>query len=201
MGLQACARLAGVCSIVLFMGGCGGALLPKQSEVLSSRFESYQALNDAFRQIRPMHTTVEDLAALGFDTQNSPNTFVLSHLDLVERFLPNGSIAFDRLDPAVQACILAEAGCQSYLFSIKHQTFDRSGSLFLDSFGFVHTTTETGWSAQVLVLVQGGQVTHKLLSGEPNVNVVRRDVQPLGPVQNLGSAVVTGGAVAAGRIK
>jgi hypothetical protein len=96
---------------------------------------------------------------------------------------------------------MAEAGCQGYLFNIKHQTFDRSGSLFLDSFGFVHITTETGWSAQVLVLIQNGRVTHKLLSGEPNVTIVRREVQPLGPVQNLGGVVVTGGAAAAGRIK
>jgi hypothetical protein len=201
MGWLAHARLAGACSIALVPGGCGGALLPRQSEIDSSSFQSYQALSEAFRQIKPMHTTLGDLATLGFDVQNSPNTLVLSHLDLVERFLPNGSMAFDRLDPAVQACIMAEAGCQGYLFTLKHQIFDRSGSLFLDSFGFVHTTTETGWSAQVLVLVQSGQVTHKLLSGEPNVNVVRRDVQPLGPAQNLGSTVVTGGAAAAGRIK
>jgi len=194
-------RLGGAWGLALALGSCGGALLPEQSEIVSPRFQSYSAVSEAFRQIKPLQTNLDELAVLGFDTQNSPNTLVLSHLDLVERFLPNGAIAFDRLDPAVQACLMAEAGCQGYLFNIKHQTFDRSGSLFLDSFGFVHITTETGWSAQVLVLIQNGRVTHKLLSGEPNVTIVRREVQPLGPVQNLGGVVVTGGAAAAGRIK
>ena len=65
----------------------------------------------------------------------------------------------------------------------------------------MHTTRETGWTAQVLVLVQNGRVTHKLLSGEPHVQVVRDDVQPLGPMQNLGGVFAVGTSMAVRTIK
>lgn len=181
---------------LFLLSGCGGMLLPEQSEIHTSHFESYQAVRDAFDKIQPMRTSLDEMSALGFDVQNASNAQILSYLDIADRFMPNGSLAFDRLDPAVQACIMARAGCQGYAFQIKHDSIDRSGSLFLDIFGFVHTSTETGWSAQVLILVQDGRVTHKLLSGEPNVLVVRTDIEPLGPAQNLSGIVGGNGAIA-----
>ena len=177
------------CGISFLLCGCGGMLLPEQSEIHSSRFATYQAVRDAFDKIQPMRTSVDQMSALGFDVQNASNTQILSYLDIADRFMPNGSLAFDRLDPAVQACIMARNACQGYEFEIKHKTIDRGGSLFLDIFGFVHSSTETGWSAQILILVQDGHITHKLLSGEPNVLVVRTDIQPLGPAQNLSGIV------------
>jgi hypothetical protein len=184
------------CGIAFLLSGCGGMLLPEQSEVHASHFETYQAVRDAFDKIQPMRTSLDDMSALGFDVQNSSNAQILSYLDVADRFMPNGSLAFDRLDPSVQACIMARNACQGYAFEIKHQTIDRSGSLFLDIFGFVHTSTETGWSAQVLILVQDGHITHKLLSGEPNVRVVRTDIEPLGPAQNLSGIVGGSGSIA-----
>jgi hypothetical protein len=183
------------CGISLLLGGCGGMLLPEQSEIHTSQFETYQAVRDAFDKIKPMRTSLDEMSALGFDVQNSSNAQILSYLDVADRFMPNGSLAFDRLDPAVQACIMARTACQGYSFEIKHQSIDRSGSLFLDIFGFEHTSTETGWSAQVLILVQDGHITHKLLSGEPNVQVVRTDIEPLGPAQNLSGIVGGSGSV------
>jgi len=189
------------CGISLLLGGCGGMLLPTQSEINTSHFPSYQAVRDAFDKIQPMRTSLSEMSALGFDVQNASNAEVLSYLDIADRFIPNSSVAFDKLDPAVQACITARTACQGYEFKIKHKTIDRSGSLFLDLFGFAHTSTETGWSAQVLILVQDGHVTHKLLSGEPNVQVVRKDIEPLGPAQNLGGEIAVGGSLGAGTVK
>lgn len=144
---------------------------------------------------------MSDLSTLGFDAQHTPNVAVLSYLEIVERFMPNSSMAFDKLDPAVQNCIMARTSCEGYVFNVEHHEFQRSGSLFLDLFGFEHLTTETGWTAQVLVLVQDGHVTHKLLSGSPNVRIVRDDVEPLGPMQNLSGVFATGTAVASRAIK
>jgi hypothetical protein len=195
------ARLLGACSVVIALAGCGGILLPSQSEIGDSKFESYAAVNKAFAQIALHRSSVGDLSALGFDSQNTPNVAVLSYLEIVERFMPNSSMAFDKLDPAVQDCIMARSACQGYVFKVEHREFQRTGSLFLDIFGFEHTTTETGWTAQVLVLVQDGHVTHKLLSGQPNVRIVRDDVQPLGPMQNLAGVFATGTSVAMRTIK
>ena len=201
MRSKSVARRFGACALALTLSGCGGILLPSQSETGESRFESYSAVQTAFDKIALRQTSLQDMANLGFDAETTPNVSVLSYLDIVERFMPNNSIAFDKLDPAVQDCIMARTSCEGFVFNVEHHEFQRSGSLFLDLFGFVHTTRETGWTAQVLVLVQKGHVTHKLLSGEPHVEMVRDDVQPLGPMQNLAGIFVTGTSVAARTIK
>ena len=176
-------------------------LLPDQSEIGSSTFQSYKEVHDAFDRIALRRASMNDMSNLGFDAEKTPNVQVYSYLDIVERFMPNSSMAFDKLDPAVQDCIMARTACEGYVFKVAHHDFSRSGSLFLDIFGFVHTTTETGWTAQVLVLVQNGRVTHKLLSGEPRVEIVRDDIQPLGPMQNLGGLFSVSAGVAMKTIK
>jgi len=196
MGAGVIGRRLGLFGLVLLLGGCGGMLLPSQSELDPSAFATYDDVQGAFDRITLEKTSTAELARLGFDPKQSPNVSVLSYLDVVERFMPNSSVAFDRLDPAVQACIFARTACEGYVFKAEHHSFSRSGSLILDLFGFVHTTTETGWTAQVLVLVMNGHVTHKIMSGQPNIQVVRDDVQPLGPVQNLGGALTTASGVA-----
>jgi len=194
-------RRVGACGMVIALTGCGGILLPSQSEIGETSFESYSAVRQAFDRIALRQSSVSDLSTLGFDAQHTPNVAVLSYLDIVERFMPNSSMAFDKLDPAVQDCIMARSTCEGFVFKVEHHEFQRSGSLFLDLFGFEHLTTETGWTAQVLVLVQDGHVTHKLLSGEPNVRIVREDTQPLGPMQNLAGIFATGTAVASRAIR
>ncbi|HXC56118.1 MAG TPA: hypothetical protein VNU97_12545 [Rhizomicrobium sp.] len=189
-------RRIGACGLILLLAGCDGMLLPSQSEIGSSTFTSYSSVHAAFDKISLKQTALSDLSGLGFDSQTTPNVAVMSYLDIVERFMPNSSMAFDKLDPAVQDCIMARTDCQGYVFKVEHHEFQRSGNLFLDLFGFLHTTTETGWTAQVLVLVQNGRVTHKLLSGEPNVQIVRDDIEPLGPMQNLGGMFAIAGSAA-----
>ena len=201
MRFAVAARFLGAWGLIVALGGCDGALLPSQSEAGTSTFETYSAVRSAFEQISLRQSSVGDLSGLGFDAQRTPNVAVLSYLEIVEKFMPNSSMAFDRLDPAVQDCIMARDNCQGYVFKLQHHESQRSGSLFLDMLGFEHTTTETGWNAQVLVLVQNGKVTHKLLSGEPNVRIVRNEFEPLGPLQNLAGLLSTGTSVAARTIK
>jgi hypothetical protein len=190
------ARWLGACGVALALSGCGRMLLPSQSEAGQTKFASYDAVHGAFDHIALRQTSMHDMADLGFDAVSTPNVVVLSYLDIVERFMPNSSIAFDKLDPAVQDCIMARSSCEGYVFKVEHRDYQRVGSLFLDLFGFSRTTRETGWTAQVLVLVQNGRVTHKILSGEPHVEMVRDDVQPLGPMQNLAGVFAAGTSVA-----
>jgi hypothetical protein len=184
------ARWAGICGISFALGGCGGALLPSQDEIHTSRFQSYQAVRDAFDKIKPMRTSLKEVSSFGFDAQNASNVRVLSYVDIVNHFVPDSSVALDRLDPAVKACIDARADCQGYEFTLAQKNVDGSGSLFLDLLDFAHTRTETGWSAHVLILVRDGQVIHKVISGEPHVQVVHFETKPLGPAQDLSGIVV-----------
>ncbi len=183
-------RCAGTWGVAFALGGCGGALLPSQDEIHTSRFESFQAVLVAFDQIKPMRTSLREMSRLGFDAQNASNVRVLSYVDIVNHFVPDSSVALDRLDPAVKACIDARANCQGYEFTLQQKNVDGSGSLFLDLLDFAHTRTETGWNAHVLILVQDGQVTHKVFSGDPHVRIVHFESKPLGPAQDLSGIVV-----------
>lgn len=67
---------------------------------------------------------------------------------------------------------------------------ERTGDTMLDVFGFDRTTVSHGWSAEVTLLVEDDRVIYKVISGKPHIENEQEKVQPLGPLQDLGSAVV-----------
>jgi hypothetical protein len=175
----------------LALVGCGGlGLLPYQSQVANSKFRTYKQVASAYGEIVPGTTRASDLADMGFDASRSPNVEVLSYLGVIERFMPRDSIKFDRLDPAVQACITSRDHCTAYVFKPQRLEEERTGNILLDLFGFERTTYDHGWSAEVVLLIQDGRVAYKVMSGSPNIQAVRDKVQPLGPLQDLGSVAV-----------
>ena len=95
---------------------------------------------------------------------------ILSYLGVIERFMPRNSIRFDKLDPAVQSCIEARDRCTAYVFRPGQLHQERTGSIFLDLLGFERTTVNTGWTAEVVFLVQDGRVAYKVMSGKPNID-------------------------------
>jgi hypothetical protein len=194
-------RYAGVIAsmaIALALVGCGGlGLLPYQTEIKNSNFRSYDAVQAAYESIRPGLTRESDLGKLGFDAGGSPNVEILSYLGVIERFMPRDSIKFDELDPSVKSCIEARDSCSAYVFKPERLDEERDGNWFLDVLGFERTTVNSGWSAEVVLLIQDGRVAYKIMSGRPHINGYRDVVQPLGPFQDLGSAVVHGARAAA----
>lgn len=97
-------------------------------------------LSSDFDRLKPGVTQAAQLPLLGFDTSGAER---LSYLAMVEQFMPGDSFAFDALAPAVQDCFEGRARCDGYIFPLA----DRSG-------------------ARALVLIQGGRVAYKSLSGE-----------------------------------
>jgi len=67
---------------------------------------------------------------------------------------------------------------------------ERTGDFFLDIFGFERMTVNTGWSAEIVFLVQDGRVAYKVMSGKPNIQDSHDRVQPLGPLQDIGDTVM-----------
>jgi len=45
----------------------------------------------------------------------------------------------------------------------------RKGGIFLDALGFKRVTHSTGWSAEVVLLMQDGHVVYKLMSDRPHI--------------------------------
>jgi hypothetical protein len=112
-----------------------------RATVMATGFENDEGLMRAFTRI---HTGMpaSQLGTVGFDIAKAQH---LSKLALMERFMPKDSTAFDALDPAVQTCYVGPADCNAYIF--------------------------TAMGAQAVLLVDGGRVTWKALTG---VNVAGR---------------------------
>lgn len=185
------ARLALSITVTLVLVGCGGlGLLPSQTDEQTTNFKSYQAVEAAYKEISPGETPASDLGKIGFDSTRAPNVEILSYLGVIERFMPRDSIRFDALDPAVQSCIEARDRCTAYVFHPGQLHQERTGNILLDLFGFERTTISTGWQAEVVFLVQDGRVAYKVMSGKPNIDTSHDTVQPLGPLQDFGDAVI-----------
>jgi hypothetical protein len=172
---------------MVLLAGCGG-LLPDQKAASASPFESYDQVVEAFDQIVPGMTNAEDLPNLGFDARTG-NVDVLSYLNIEERFLPAAGVRWEHLNPAVQACIRAEAYCTGYAFHPSRTSSQRMGALVPDVLGFERITRSERWSADIILLVMNGRVIHKVFSGNPRTQNLEDRRQPLGPLQDLGGAL------------
>ena len=187
-------KLLGLGWLVLIFGtslvvlaGCGG-LLPDQQVQSASPFQSYDQVVESFNQIVPGMTNAQDLPNLGFDPRTA-NVDVLSYVDIETRFLQAPGLRWDHLDPAVQACIRAEAYCNGYVFHPSHSSNKRLGAVVPDLLGFERITRSVRWSADVTLLVMNGRVVHKVFSGTPRSENVDDRKQPLGPVEDLGGVI------------
>jgi len=186
------AKLLASLAVALALVGCGGlGLLPHRNDLVADQtFQSYHDVEAAYANIIPGQTREADLSKLGFDAIQQPNAEMLSYLGVIERFMPRDSIRFDRLAKPVRACIEAQDRCSAYVFRPSRLEQHRTGSIFLDMMGFERTTVDRGWAAEVVLLMQDGRVAYKVMSGKPNIEGYHDDIQPLGPLQDLGGAVV-----------
>jgi len=167
-------------------------LLPKHSENTQDQtFLSYNDVVLAYSNIVPGQTREAELSKLGFDANVQPNAETISYLGVIERFMPRDSIRFDHLAKPVRACIQAQDHCSAYVFRPSRLEQERTGSVFLDLMGFERTTIDRGWAAEVVLLVQDGRVAYKVMSGKPHIEGYHDDVQPLGPLQDLGVRAVS----------
>ncbi|MBV8977201.1 MAG: hypothetical protein JOZ13_07460 [Alphaproteobacteria bacterium] len=153
-------------------------------------FKNYADVVLAYSNIVPGETREADLAKIGFDVAVQPNAESISYLGVIERFLPRDSIKFDRLARPVRACIEAQERCSAYVFRPSRLEQQRTGSIFLDLMGFERTTLDRGWAAEVVLLMQDGRVAYKVMSGKPHIQGYHDDIQPLGPLQDLGDQAV-----------
>jgi hypothetical protein len=177
-------------TFMLSLVGCGGlGLLPHESKVSQNAFSTYEQVQAAYTDVVPGQTRLTDLPRLGFDTATTPNVEVLSYLGVIERFMPRSTMSFDHLAAPVQSCIESQDRCSAFVFHPQHVESRRMGNFFLDLFGFERRTVDTGWTAEVVLLMQDGHVAYKLMSGRPRIEDTHDQVTPLGPLQDIGDTV------------
>ncbi len=180
---------------LVWLVGCAGLfagcshLLPRESSETLSAFESFEAAQQALERVLPFRTTVEELAALGFDVRANPNVTLIPYPALIERLAPNQSVPLDALDPGIRECILSRAACQAYLFHIGRQSRRRQGNFWGDFLNFRRVTDVSGWRFEALVVVREGVVLFRNFGGEPRIARTELQRNPLGPLQPAGEAV------------
>jgi hypothetical protein len=176
-------RLLAVTLTAFALHGCGG-LLPRSHESVNVTWSSFEEAKTAFDRIEPGLTTVSDLAPLGFDPYTSPNTTILTYLDLIKYFMPNQSIRLEDLDPAVRDCINARDACRGFRVSAGEKRSKRYGNVLLDLFNFRRRATQTGWQFTALLLAHDDRIVYKLWGGQPTLDGQTDRRNPLGPLQS-----------------
>jgi hypothetical protein len=164
------------------------SLLPRSSSDTPSTFSTFEAAQAAAERIVPLKTQLSELKGLGFDPGSGANVTLIPYPDIVARLAPYSALPMPALDPGVRKCVEAQAACRGYLFHFERQDRRRSGSFWLDFLNIRRTTYVTGWSFQALVVVSGGTVLFRNYAGQPQIDRVERQNNPLGPFQPAGES-------------
>lgn len=175
--------------LILLLAGCSSLLPRGRSE--SSPFKSFDEARSAIEALVPMKSTVAALSQLGIDPVQQPNTVILRHPDVVRRFVPSGLLRREDLDSGVLACLQARDACRGWEITATRINRARTGSFLADFTNFSRRLETTGWRFNALVLMVNDQVVYRDWGGQPNINQVEVTNNPLGPLQELGPALVT----------
>lgn len=181
----------GICllSLVLLVSGCSSMLPRSRSE--SSPFKSFDEARHAIEGLVPMQSNVATMTQLGISPVQQPNTTILTHDEIVRRFVTNSLLKREDLDPGVLACLDAREACSGWEVTAARIQKERTGNFLADFTNFSRRTETTGWRLNALILLINGVVVFRAWSGQPRVNVIEIQTNPLGPLQDIGPALVT----------
>lgn len=176
-----------VCAIML--AGCSTLLPHSQSNV--SEFQSFDQARAAIEGLVPGQSNLASLKAIGIDPLKSPNTALLTHTDVVRRFVPAGVIEKSDLDPGIVQCLQARDTCRGVDVTASHLNTRRQGNFFADFFNFVRRTQVTGWRFNAVVLLVNDQVVYRSWGGQPSIDETDVKRNPLGPLQDIGPSTIS----------
>lgn len=182
-------RIASLLATVLLVSGCTSLLPRARSE--SSPFKSFDEASKAIDALTPMQSKVNAVMALGIDPVKQPNTVILTHPDIVRRFVPSALLKREDLDPGVLLCLEAREDCRGWELTATRISRARTGNFFADFTNFSRKTETNGWRFNALILLVNNVVVYRAWGGQPNINEVEINTNPLGPLQELGPALVT----------
>ena len=173
----------------LLLASCSHMLPRARSE--SSVFKSFDEARAAIESLVPMTSNVGTLRQLGIDPVTQPNTTILTYSDVISRFVPSNLLQRQDLDPGVLACLDARDHCRGWAISGERVLRARTGGFLADFTNFSRRTETTGWRFNALVLLVDDVVVYRTWGGQPNLEEIEVRTNPLGPFQDIGSALVT----------
>lgn len=176
-------RILFLIPVLLLFSGCG-SILPSTRQTVKSPWNSFEEAKASYDKIIVNKCTADDLGKLGLDPFTNPNITILTYVDIIQKFMFNPSIKVEDLDPGLQKCIKAKAGCNAYAIQPKMLASRRFGNAFLDIFDFKRNTRETGWRFDAIAVMVNGVVVYKQWGGNPAIDATSVTRNPLGPLQS-----------------
>lgn len=174
---------------VLVTTGCTG-MLPKRYTVTHNQWTDYDQVMYIGNSIRAGQS-LDDLKTIGVDVDNTDNVDHLTHLDVAEKF---GLLGFKddgiKTPPGVQRMLDAAERGRGYELKVEHTAEIREGSFWKDFLNFKRVTRQTGWRFNILIITVDNKVEYVLHKGNPNINRVTVEKNPLGPFQKLNGYVL-----------
>ena len=178
-----------VIAAVWLVQGCT-SLLPKV-HTESPTFQTFDEAQRAIEALVPQKSDLAALAEMGLTPSKQPNTLILTHADVV-RTMVNGSVlGKEDLDPGILTCISARNACRGWEFHVARISKTRTGNFFADFANFKRRTETTGWRFNALILLVNDVVVYRSWGGQPVVNEVEVNSNPLGPFQDMGPSAIT----------
>lgn len=174
--------------VATLAAGCR-SLLPKSVAETEAPWKTFEEAKRAFDSIEPGRTTLEELKILGYDPYVNTNVTVLNYSDVLSKYAPN-AIRDEYLEPGVRECLKTQNKCNAY--SLDHRLIhrDRVGSFFSDFINYRRRTELTGWRFAAFIVVVDDRVVHKSWSGVPAIKEVEENLNPLGPLQDIGPSLL-----------
>jgi len=176
-------------AVIVLASGCT-SLLPKAKND-SSEFKSFDEARLAIEGLVPMKSTLGNLNSLGIDPVKHPNTTILTHADVVRRFVPGSVLGKNDLDPGVVSCLEARDACRGMDVVATRIERNRTGNFLSDFFNFSRRTDTTGWRFNAVILLVDNVVVYRNWGGQPSVNETEVRTNPLGPLQDIGPSTVS----------
>ena len=177
--------LIGAVVLPTFLSGCStAALLPSAKDTVLSPWDCYAAVASAFERIVCYQTDSYALRNLKFSPDVTPNIQLLTHIDLLQRFLPNQSISLHDLDEGLRDCLAAQEDCHGYEICLRNIDSERYGNILLDLFNFRRQTKISGWEFRAIIVLKRNLVVYKISGGKPNIDEDQDRKNPLGPLQS-----------------
>jgi len=169
--------------------GCG-SMLPTKSTVTHTQWTEYRQLDSLIGGIRAGQT-LDDIRALGVDVTKTENVEVLTHLDVAKRFglmgLKDDSL---KVPQGVLNMVNAAEKGRGYELKVTNTLEEREGSFWKDFLQFKKVTRTTGWKFSALIITVDNKIVYVLHKGNPNINSVVVEKNPLGPFQSLNGYIL-----------
>ena len=180
--------LLAVIGIILSIG-CS-SMLPTKHTTTHTQWDNYSQLHTIIHNVRA-GLTLEDVKSLGIDVDKTKNVEVLTHLDVAKRF---GLIGLRdpnlKIPEGVQRMVDAAEQGRGYELTVQSTLEAREGSFWRDFLQFKRITRTTGWKFSVLLITVDNKIVYVLHKGNPNINSITIEKNPLGPFQKLNGYVV-----------